>query len=355
MLSVTREVSIKFVIIIGAVGLAFYSYLGFRLADKWWEWAILLLPFMMVLLFPSNRDNHLLLNVAFVCMGLISFLFLFSLLRDISLLFNFSVSRTTVFILALSSVSIGMLKATFGINIRHVEVPVRDLPSALSGFKVAQISDLHIGPTIGADFVKRIVAKVNQEGPDLIAFTGDIGDGDVDKLLGDSLPLQELKTKLGSFYVPGNHEYYWNARAWMKRFSELGLHVLINKGEVVEHKGEKILIAGVPDPVSRQKQDPLTPLAQAPYAALKILLSHRPEIVSQGNDWGYDLILAGHTHGGQFFPWTLVAHFAHEYNLGLYSLNKGHIYVSAGTGSWGPRLRLGTTPEITILKLKKAE
>jgi predicted MPP superfamily phosphohydrolase len=196
---------------------------------------------------------------------------------------------------------------------------------------------------------------VNREKPDLIALTGDIGDGEVSSHLEDSGPLRRLTSRYGTYYVTGNHEYYWNAGAWMKRFQELGFHVLMNSGKDIVVGKEKILVAGVPDPMSRLSPDPITPLKNSPFSSVRILLSHRPEVVTKEEDWGYDLILAGHTHGGQFFPWTLVASFAHEFYLGLYKLRKGHLYVSAGTGSWGPLIRLGTTPEITILELRASK
>lgn len=334
-----------------AVGLIFYLYLGWRLTEHWLEWPLLAIPFALVLLFPSNRSNELLLNFAFISMALISYLFLFTLLRDASLLLQLTVSRFSVMFLAVASVMVGILKANFGISVKHIKVPVAGLPAELVGIKIAQISDLHIGPTIGPKFVSRIISKVNGEAPDLIAFTGDIGDAKVEDHLETSELLRNLKSKHGIYYVPGNHEYYWNASAWMKRFQQLGFNVLVNDGREIEINQQKVLIAGVPDPVSGIKINPLKPIETFPDARTKILLSHRPEVVSQGQDWGYDLILAGHTHGGQFFPWTLVAHFAHEFNLGLYKVDKGHIYVSAGTGSWGPLVRLGTTPEVTILEL----
>jgi predicted MPP superfamily phosphohydrolase len=340
---------------IAAVALIFYSYLGLRLTERWWEWVVLLIPFALVLLFPSNRDRPLFLNIAFICMGLISFLFLFTLLRDIALLFKQDVSRNAVFVLAVVAVGLGFFKATFGIRIARVKVPVQGLPASLDGFRIAQLSDLHIGPTIGKKFVTRVVEKVNREKPDLIALTGDIGDGEVSSHLEDSGPLRRLTSRYGTYYVTGNHEYYWNAGAWMKRFQELGFHVLMNSGKDIVVGKEKILVAGVPDPMSRLSPDPITPLKNSPFSSVRILLSHRPEVVTKVEDWGYDLILAGHTHGGQFFPWTLVASFAHEFYLGLYKLRKGHLYVSAGTGSWGPLIRLGTTPEITILELRASK
>ena len=131
------------------------------------------------------------------------------------------------------------------------------------------------------------------------------------------------------------------------------MKVLINDGSQFQVKDQIFLVAGVPDPASAQTIDPERPLRMYQNNSFKLLLSHRPEVAERVPALDYDLILAGHTHGGQFFPWTLIAMLDHRYYLGLYKLEKGHIYVSAGTGSWGPLLRLGTTAEITILELQK--
>lgn len=198
-----------------------------------------------------------------------------------------------------------------------------------------------------------MVSKVNSLEADLIVLTGDIGDGPVKKFRKDISPLGFLKAKHGSFFVTGNHEYYWNANEWLGVMNNLGIINLINRGKVLVHQNKKILVAGVPDPVSRLLPDLMGMLeTESDY---KILLSHRPGIAGQASQAGYNLQLSGHTHGGQFFPWTLVVRFVHEMSKGLHRVNDMWLYVSPGTGSWGPLIRLGTTPEITLLTLTQSK
>lgn len=233
-----------------------------------------------------------------------------------------------------------------------VDVPVRNLPDSLEGLKIVQVSDLHIGPTIGQRFVRKVVHRVNFLEPDIVALTGDIGDGLTEVFRPSTDPLKDLKSRFGIYYVPGNHEYYADAEAWMDMMKEMGMEVLVNDGRIVNIQGEDVLIGGVPDPASGESRQPESALKLG-EGKLKILLSHRPDIADEADRLGYDLTLAGHTHGGQFFPWTIVAWRVHRYFVGLYQLSHGHIYVSPGTGSWGPLLRLGSTPEITLLRLRK--
>lgn len=332
-----------------------YIYLGLRLCRSPWEWLMLFIPITPIIVFAFYRENVLLLNLCFLSMGFLTYLLVYTLLRDLSLLLPVpDLGRRAVIILATLTLAIGHLKARYGIALNETAVTVRDLPAELKGLKIVQLSDVHIGPTIGAGFVQKIVDRVNEQNPDIIVLTGDIGDGKIDKFKDDALPLKDLKAQYGVFYVPGNHEYYSNAGAWMKHFSSLGMNVLSNSGKNVIVKGKRIFIGGIPDPVSGEIMNPRYPLKDAANDSdLRLLLSHRPEVAEEEGADKYDLILAGHTHGGQFFPWTIIAYFAHKYYLGLYSFGeKSHIYVSAGTGSWGPLVRLGTTPEISVLSLR---
>lgn len=331
-----------------------YIYLGLRLCRSPWEWLLLFCPIAPVIIFAFYRENILLLNLCFLSMGLLTYLLVFTILRDISLLLPIrDMGRVSVVMLATFTLAVGHIKAKYGIVLRETNVPMKDLPAELQGLKIVHLSDVHVGPTIGAEFVKKIVKRVNEQNPDLIVLTGDIGDGDINKFKDDALPLQDLKAQFGVFYVPGNHEYYSNAGAWMKYFSSIGMNVLDNSGKNVMVRGKRIFVGGVPDPVSGEILNPRYPLKDAANdSTLKLLLSHRPEVAEEEGAENYDLILAGHTHGGQFFPWTIIAYFAHKYYVGLYSFGeKSHIYVSPGTGSWGPLVRLGTTPEIAVLTL----
>lgn len=337
------------------VSLLGYAYIGRRLSKRPWHWGILSIPFAFLISFPVFRESEIMANFTFVAMGFLTYLFVLTLLRDLAVKLKFKPPGAVplVFVACLAVLA-GTLKAIYGIETVRVKVPVKNLPQELVGLRIVHISDLHIGPTIGKSFVEKIVNRVNAEKPDLVAFTGDIGDARVEDHHEDSAPLSLLKSTYGSFYVPGNHEVYWNQNAWVEKFTSLGMHALVNRGVSVLHKGKSVLIAGIPDPRSGIFWETVKPIRENPDSVFRILLSHRPDVAEgiAGDD--YDLILAGHTHGGQFFPWTLIAMLDHRYYVGLYKLKRGHIYVNPGTGSWGPLLRLGTTPEITVLELSRA-
>lgn len=338
------------------IALVAYWYIGRRLTLKLWQWGLLFIPFAFLIAFPFFRDNEIVANLAFLAMGFITYLFLFTLLRDLLILAKRkTVGALPVVIAAVIAVGLGTLKAIYGIETVHVKVPVKNLPSALTGLRIVHISDLHIGPTIGKEFVQKIVTRVNALKPDLVAFTGDIGDAAVDKHHDDAEPLRSLKSTYGSYYVPGNHEVYWNMNEWTEKFGSLGMSVLVNQGKTFSHRGVEVLVSGVPDPRSGMVWETVKPIRENPEAKFRLLLSHRPDVAEGIAGQDYDLILAGHTHGGQFFPWTLIAMLDHEFYVGLYETKKGHIYVNPGTGSWGPLLRLGTRPEISVLELTQAQ
>jgi len=191
-------------------------------------------------------------------------------------------------------------------------------------------------------------------------MTGDIGDGHVADLKNEVSPLSKLSSMGRLFYVPGNHEYYWDVDAWLAEFTTLGAKVLLNKGESFQFKGKKIWVGGVTDPTATLMNKEMAP--DAAHAAqgsedsiFKLLLSHRPGLAHDASVAGFDLQLSGHTHGGQFFPWTIVAKLFHEYCTGLGRHDKMWIYTSPGTGWWGPPVRIGTSSEVTVLKLIEAQ
>lgn len=171
----------------------------------------------------------------------------------------------------------------------------------------------------------------------------------------DIHPLSQLRARLGSFYVTGNHEYYWGGNEWLNVMNNLGMVVLMNRGKIIQHKNARILMGGIPDPVSKILPDLESIIKVGIESDFKILLSHRPGIARSAEPLGFDLQLSGHTHGGQFFPWTLVVKFVHEFHRGLSRLGKMWVYVNMGTGSWGPFLRVGSTTEITLLELEHDE
>lgn len=304
-----------------------------------------------------------------VAIGLFSSLFVLTLLRDVALvpalvfvdepmLSAFVLySARTVPVLALLLTSIGLYNARRTPSVVHVDIRVPRLHASLHGLTITQLSDIHVGPTIGRRFIERIVEKVNGIESDLIAITGDLVDGSVRDLAAHVEPLSALKAKYGTYFVTGNHEYYSGAAAWVTELRRLGLRVLENEHVVLEHRGAPLVVAGVTDFSAhqfdeRKRSDPVVALLGAPEdAVLRILLAHQPRSADAAERAGFDLQLSGHTHGGQFLPWNFFVRFQQPYVAGLHRLRSMWIYISRGTGYWGPPKRLGAPAEITRLRL----
>jgi uncharacterized protein len=242
----------------------------------------------------------------------------------------------------------------------HVDIPVADLPKALHGFSIAQISDVHVGPTIKRGFVEKIVAVVNGLKADLIAVTGDLVDGSVQQLSVHTAPLAGLTARHGAYFVTGNHEYYSGERAWTAEIRRLGLRVLKNEHVVLKHDGASLVLAGVTDLSAHhfdaaEHSDPVAALRGAPAdAGAKVLLAHQPNSAAAAAGAGFDVQISGHTHGGQFWPWNLFVGLFQPFSAGLYRLKNLWIYVNRGTGYWGPPNRFGVPSEITRIRLVTA-
>jgi predicted MPP superfamily phosphohydrolase len=269
-------------------------------------------------------------------------------------------SAIAVPLLALAVTAIGFVNARRLARIKRVDVPIAGLPSELDGYAIAQISDIHVGPTIKRAYLNAIVNKVNALKPDAIAVTGDLVDGSVQRLALHTAPLQRLAAPDGVFFVTGNHEYYSGAEQWIAEIRRLGLQVLMNE-HVIRRRGEaSLMIAGVTDYTAQHfnpahKSDPLLAVAGAPDGlAVKVLLAHQPRSAPAAADAGFDLQLSGHTHGGQFFPWNLFVPLQQPFVAGLNRVRSLWVYTSRGTGYWGPPKRFGAPSEITLVRLVPA-
>jgi predicted MPP superfamily phosphohydrolase len=196
--------------------------------------------------------------------------------------------------------------------------------------------------------------------PDVIALTGDIVDGPVERLSGYVAPLQRLADAKGTYFVLGNHDCYAGASAWIAHFREMGMNVLLNTHATVTRGAARIHIGGVLDPavrLSHPGSEPRPDLAAhgGETASFRLLLAHNPKIAPLAQRAGFDLQLSGHTHAGQFFPWTLAVRLVHAPHVaGLSREGRMWVYVSAGTGTWGPPVRFGTEPELTLIRLVRA-
>jgi predicted MPP superfamily phosphohydrolase len=254
---------------------------------------------------------------------------------------------------------IGYANARRVARVRDVEIPIASLPPALAGFTIAQITDVHVGPTIERDHVDAVVDAVNALDADLVAITGDLVDGSVPELSHHTAPLGRIVARHGVYFVTGNHEYYSGVQPWIAELRRLGIRVLLNEHVVVEHEGERVVVAGVTDVsahhfVPAHRSDPQKAIAGAPADAVKLLLAHQPRSAPAASSAGFDLQLSGHTHGGQFLPWNFFVRFQQPFTAGLARLGRLWVDTSRGTGYWGPPKRLGAPSEITRLRLVPA-
>jgi predicted MPP superfamily phosphohydrolase len=256
---------------------------------------------------------------------------------------------------------IGLFNARRVAAVRHVDVPISNLPLALHGFTIAQISDVHVGATIKRRYLEAIVDKVNRLKPDMIAVTGDLVDGSVARLHTQTAPLGNLAARHGAYFVTGNHEYYSNADEWIAEIKRLGITVLMNQHVLLRHEHATVLVAGVSDFGAHHfdeahRSDPQAALKGAPsQIAVKILLAHQPRSAEAAAEAGFDLQLSGHTHGGQFFPWNFFVPMQQPFTAGLNRWHDMWVYTSRGAGYWGPPKRLWAPSEIALLRLVPAQ
>jgi hypothetical protein len=256
---------------------------------------------------------------------------------------------------------VGFVNARRIAAVVQVDVPIKGLPAALHGFAIAQISDIHVGPTIKHGYLQAIVRAVNTLQVDMVAVTGDLVDGTVAELAHHVAPLAGLTSTHGTYFVTGNHEYYSGAHAWIDELERLGIRVLMNEHVVLQHgqahARHALVLAGVADYSAghfdaSHRSDPHAALAGAPaQASVRVLLAHQPRSAHEAEKAGFDLQLSGHTHGGQFWPWNFFVRFQQPFTAGLHRLEKLWIYTSRGTGYWGPPKRFGAPSEITHLRL----
>ncbi len=244
--------------------------------------------------------------------------------------------------------------------IENIDIPFPDLPPDLVNLRCLQISDLHVGPTIDKSYVERLVQISNLQNPDLIFLTGDLCDGTVDHLKDQIEPLKKLKSKFGIFYITGNHEYYWDGQAWIDYFKSCNFTVLLNSHQVIKIGNAQLSIGGCTDLkaetfISEHKCDAIKTISAMPENSFKLLLAHQPNTFKQfaNSTYKVDLQLSGHTHGGQFFPWSIAVYAAQKYIKGLYLEDKTYIYVNRGTGYWGPPFRFPEKSEVTLITFIK--
>jgi hypothetical protein len=266
------------------------------------------------------------------------------------------VRALVVVLLALAFAAVGLRGGLAAPRLAKVDVFLPRWPVALDGFRIVQISDIHIGPILDRAFSRELVDRVNALSPDLVAVTGDLVDGSVSKLRDEVTPFGDLRGRLGVFFVTGNHDHYSGADGWSERMRELGFQILRNERVTVELDGESFELAGVDDHRSGYEtfggEDLDAALADVPSDRFVLLLAHDPTTFKKAQRMGIDLQLSGHTHGGQIWPFAWFVRLAIPYVAGLYRSGDAQLYVSRGTGFWGPPMRLFAPAEITEIQLR---
>lgn len=240
-------------------------------------------------------------------------------------------------------------------DVTDVALKLPRLPRTLDGLSIVHLSDIHVGPLIQRRFLEEVVRQCNALKPDLVAITGDLVDGDVPTLGPAVAALSELKTRFGTYFVTGNHEYYSGDEEWCVALEQMGLTVLRNRWVSVGDAGGALDLVGVDDwrggPGGQRAYDLARATSGRAPARPAVLLAHQPQNFEGAVDRGIGLQLSGHTHGGQMFPMTLAIPLLWKRSAGHYTHRDGHLYVSRGTGFWGPPVRVGSPPEIVKVTL----
>ncbi|PJE94803.1 hypothetical protein CUT44_27015 [Streptomyces carminius] len=251
---------------------------------------------------------------------------------------------------AAGTVGYGTYGVLRGPRLKRVTVPLAKLPRAAHGYRIAVVSDIHLGPLLGRAHTQRIVDTINRTDPDLVAVVGDLVDGSVADLGPAAEPLSRLRSRDGSYFVTGNHEYFGDAGEWVDHVRELGVEPLENARRELPHFD----LAGVNDlqgEAEGQGPDFRRALGDRDTSRAAVLLAHQPVLIHEAVDHGVDLQLSGHTHGGQMWPATYVAGLANPTLAGLESYGDTQLYVTRGAGAWGPPVRVGAESDITVVEL----
>ncbi|MGW8969748.1 metallophosphoesterase [Streptomyces platensis] len=251
---------------------------------------------------------------------------------------------------ATAAVGYGTATTLRGPVVKRVTIPLAKLPRTAHGFRIAVVSDIHLGPILGRAHTRRVVETINRTHPDLVAIVGDLVDGNVTDLAPAAEPLRELRSRHGAFFVTGNHEYYSGADQWVDHVRELGIHPLENAR--TELPGFDL--AGINDVAGQTERagpDYDQALGDRDPARAVVLMAHQPVTIHDTVRYGVDLQLSGHTHGGQMWPFTYIADATNPTVAGLERYGDTQLYVSSGAGTWGPPVRLGAPPDVTVVEL----
>ena len=367
-------------VILGGSAVYLVARLGsaFPLSGTGLRWSMLLctlLALMMPALLAARRLTETNLRwpllLAYAVFGLFSILLAFTLFRDLLWLLArlltllpidaairslfFAWSSRIVLAFGLLVFLGGVFVASQPPRVREVDVRIPGLHEDLRGLRIVQLSDIHLDQITPPGFLEEIVSRANNLHPDLVALTGDLVDGRVSELASQANALKKLNADC--YFVTGNHELYSGVTDWTGYLQQIGVQVLDQRHVLVTHGAARLLLAGVSDYSMPQMfpgsvSDPAAALENAPEHDCCILLAHQPSSARAALQAGADLVLAGHTHGGQYFPFSLLISLFQPFARGLHQIGDAFVYTSPGTGTWGPPLRLGARHEITLLHLR---
>lgn len=251
---------------------------------------------------------------------------------------------------AAATVGHGTYGVLRGPQVKRITVPLAKLPRAAHRFRIAVVSDIHLGPVLGEGFARRVVDTINSTQPDLIAVVGDLVDGSVADLAPAARPLADLRARHGAFFVTGNHEYFSGAEQWVEHVRALGLRPLENARTELPYFD----LAGVNDVAGEddgEGPDFGKALGDRDRTRASVLMAHQPVVIHDAVKHGVDLQLSGHTHGGQLWPNDLIADLANPTLAGLERYGDTQLYVTRGAGAWGPPVRVGAPSDITVVEL----
>ncbi|HEX8628282.1 MAG TPA: metallophosphoesterase, partial [Catenuloplanes sp.] len=237
----------------------------------------------------------------------------------------------------------------------RVRIGLAKLPRAMDGTRIALVSDIHLGPLLGRAHTQRIVDTINALDVDVVAVVGDLVDGSVAELGAAAAPLADLRARHGSFFVTGNHEYFSGFQEWVDEVARLGLRPLRNERVEIAARGGVLDLAGVNDINGEEYGDGpdfARALGDRDPTRATVLLAHQPVQAREAARFGVDLQLSGHTHGGQMVPFNLLVGVAQPVVSGLGTVDGTQVYVTNGAGFWGPPVRVGAPPQVTLVELR---
>ncbi|PHQ92140.1 MAG: metallophosphoesterase [Sulfurimonas sp.] len=338
--SVKVQVFMRFFLVLNFLGIIFYILGRYYIEYPHWLYFLLSLP-----------------------VGILFLLFCVAVMYDVSRVFLNSIpmsdGRRGFFkksldlsgLVLATSLSARAIYEARHLVLEKVEVQIKNLHRS---YTIAQISDVHIGGLINVEFIESMVNKVNLIKPDVVVITGDLIDISLDKAQPSLLKLKNLESKYGTFFILGNHEYFHGVEGIITYVKSLGIRVLENENIYIGDEGRGFNLAGVYDVMGYRTQTYIPDLQQAlreKKDAPTVLLAHQPRFIEEVKS-GVDLMLSGHTHGGQIYPFHFLVKLIQPYISGLHQHNKDlQIYVNKGTGFWGPPMRLGASSEITEIVL----